>query len=323
MTWECHAIGHSPRQQNIKHFVLSLLQPSDEEQRNVLGDLIFAIRFPTMSLEDFSKYVANTGILTDNEVRGLFTLLTGTKPKAPPPFPTKKRAGANSSYLVQFDDIDVVMRKVQMGPGYNSGIRCQIEITNQVPNEQVYISEIYFCNTANVPINDVRMERANFSVAKHFGQPHTNSTGKVFKASAIEKSGLKDKGGFPVYRAVFNESIATSNDNQKIQIQFNSTYNGKGHVPYIQNLRMSAQEQSHRGLGMRLYPQFEMQSQCEQMGEYMYVRFGATEQSKFVAHASSFSLNHKDRQIAIRLGDGRQWAVVVGLKLKVVPLGSV
>ncbi len=303
------------------------LQPSDDEQRSVLGDLIFAIQFPTMTLEDFSKNVANTGILTDTEVRGLFTLLTGTKPKTSLPFPTNKRAGMNISYLMKFDSINVIKREVQTGHHNPRILKCLIEITNLLPNEQAYISEIFFCNTSNFLIDDVRMEKAQISAFTHIGQAKANNTGKIFQASLIEKMGEKTLGGFAVCRAVFNESFAISVDTPKTEVQFNcSTYNGKLPIPFIQNVTMLTNEQR----GILLNPvQPWSQSRQNQIATPATISKGIVlarghnvhvpQAYAFEEHPSSFSIKYKDRHIAICLGNGRQWAFVVGLKLKVAP----
>uniref|UniRef100_A0A914DLE7 BTB domain-containing protein n=1 Tax=Acrobeloides nanus TaxID=290746 RepID=A0A914DLE7_9BILA len=65
---------------------------SYESKREVLGDAIYLIRFPLMSINDFGKYVATSGLLSNEESFNMFLYYTvddNNKPKIP--FPTTPR----------------------------------------------------------------------------------------------------------------------------------------------------------------------------------------------------------------------------------------
>ena len=67
-------------------------EDTPENQRKVIGDLIFLVRFPCMTLDEFADGPAQSKVLTLNEVTDLFLWFTAsTKPKVP--FPTKLRTG--------------------------------------------------------------------------------------------------------------------------------------------------------------------------------------------------------------------------------------
>ena len=70
------------------------MAPTSKNQRSVLGDALFLIRFPTMSLSQFAGYVVGTGILTDEETLKMYKYMTcKNKPKIP--FLTTKRKIGN------------------------------------------------------------------------------------------------------------------------------------------------------------------------------------------------------------------------------------
>jgi len=54
------------------------LPSTPENQRKVLGRALFLIRFPLMSLEEFSKVVVDSGLLTERETLQFFKLLAGS-----------------------------------------------------------------------------------------------------------------------------------------------------------------------------------------------------------------------------------------------------
>ncbi len=64
-------------------------------QRKSLGDALFHIRFPVMSLEEFSSDVATTDILSNQEALGVFMVLGKAEPKHPLPFSRVDRLPSN------------------------------------------------------------------------------------------------------------------------------------------------------------------------------------------------------------------------------------
>ncbi len=60
-----------------------------------MGDALFHIRFPVMSLEQFSSEVVSTDILTNEEALGVFMVLGKTEPKHPLPFSRIERLPSN------------------------------------------------------------------------------------------------------------------------------------------------------------------------------------------------------------------------------------
>lgn len=61
-----------------------LLQPNADNKRKVLGDALFLIRFPLMTIEEFATNVAQSGLLTDKEMVNLFIYYTvSSKPSVP------------------------------------------------------------------------------------------------------------------------------------------------------------------------------------------------------------------------------------------------
>lgn len=61
-----------------------LWQPNADNKRKVLGDALFLIRFPLMTIEEFAVNVAQSGLLTDKEMVNLFIYYTvSSKPSVP------------------------------------------------------------------------------------------------------------------------------------------------------------------------------------------------------------------------------------------------
>lgn len=270
--------------------------------------MIFEIRLPTMSLEDFSKHVANTGILTDTEVRGLFTLLTGTKPKAPLPFPTKKRIGLGNSYVIEFAPITMITtepRQVSLGQGV--AVNCPLEINNLQPNERAYITEVYFCNPADFPFDDIRFSDIESTAAAYTFAGGYGRQGKVCKANSTEKMVAKSIDGCSVYKATFPETFALHSDMPHGVVKFNSsTFNGILPVPYICKTQVVGNNQNPRG-GRGLRQRVARHSRSG-------FHFGFQPP----ADQGSFFIERKEGQITVRLsGGGCEWPFLVGLKIKI------
>ena len=68
------------------------IQPTPENQRQVLGRALHLIRFPLMTIEEFAHLPAQSGILEDREVVQMFLYFT-VNPKPSVPFQVKKSFG--------------------------------------------------------------------------------------------------------------------------------------------------------------------------------------------------------------------------------------
>jgi BTB/POZ domain-containing protein 3/6 len=68
------------------------VEDTPENQRTAMKDLIYLVRFPTMTLDEFANGPAQSEVLTAKEVTEIFLYFTAVnKPKVP--FPTKRRTG--------------------------------------------------------------------------------------------------------------------------------------------------------------------------------------------------------------------------------------
>uniref|UniRef100_A0A336LUJ3 CSON005144 protein n=1 Tax=Culicoides sonorensis TaxID=179676 RepID=A0A336LUJ3_CULSO len=77
------------------------LDPSTENKRQALGNALYLIRIPTMTLEEFANRVAQLGILTQSETIDIFLNFTAkTKPQLC--FPVKPRAGLKTQVCHRF-----------------------------------------------------------------------------------------------------------------------------------------------------------------------------------------------------------------------------
>lgn len=71
------------------------LESTPQNKRIVLGDALFLIRIPTMSLNEFADTAAQLGILTPQETIDIFLHYTA-KSKPVLSYPVKPRAGLKS-----------------------------------------------------------------------------------------------------------------------------------------------------------------------------------------------------------------------------------
>ncbi|XP_058813519.1 BTB/POZ domain-containing protein 6-B [Topomyia yanbarensis] len=77
------------------------IEPTSNNKRQVLGQALYLIRIPTMSLEEFANRVAQLGILTNQETIDIFLNFTAkNKPKLT--FPVKSRAGLKTQVCHRF-----------------------------------------------------------------------------------------------------------------------------------------------------------------------------------------------------------------------------
>ena len=68
------------------------LEPTPLNKRAVLGNSLYSIRIPTMSLEEFADTAAQLGVLTQQEIIDIFLHYTA-KQKPALNYPTKPRSG--------------------------------------------------------------------------------------------------------------------------------------------------------------------------------------------------------------------------------------
>uniref|UniRef100_A0A182SUB0 PHR domain-containing protein n=1 Tax=Anopheles maculatus TaxID=74869 RepID=A0A182SUB0_9DIPT len=77
------------------------IEPTSSNKRQLLGQALYLIRIPTMTLEEFANRVAQLGILTNQETIDIFLNFTAkSKPKLT--FPVKARAGLKTQVCHRF-----------------------------------------------------------------------------------------------------------------------------------------------------------------------------------------------------------------------------
>ena len=80
--------------------------PEGTNLREVMGNSLFLIRFPTMTTKEFSESVASQDILTASEGYDIFRFMSSESNKPKLPFPTEPRfkpthkAGGKSTYMM-------------------------------------------------------------------------------------------------------------------------------------------------------------------------------------------------------------------------------
>jgi BTB/POZ domain-containing protein 3/6 len=79
----------------------SEIEPSPQNKRQILGQALFLIRIPTMTLEQFANSVAQFGILTQQETIDIFLHFTA-KNKPQLSFPIKPRNGLKAQICHRF-----------------------------------------------------------------------------------------------------------------------------------------------------------------------------------------------------------------------------
>src|SRR6218665_1391799 len=71
----------------------SIDNPTDDEIRRTLGDLLFKLRFPTMAPDEFAKVTQGRNVLTSEEKESIYYVLATKVYDFPLKFPTKRRVG--------------------------------------------------------------------------------------------------------------------------------------------------------------------------------------------------------------------------------------
>ncbi len=174
---------------------VSLIQVNDKEKRAVLGDLLYEIRFPTMTQEESVQKVAACSILSDTEIKHIFMLFSEVKPPKTLLFKSKKRTA--NFQLLEFP-ANSVSTKINL-----RGIpNCTVVSNRHIPAE-FEISEVQFCQpVGHETINQVDID------------------GVI--ANSVEKVQNKTFKGYPVYKASFEKATLkySSQDNGQASITF-------------------------------------------------------------------------------------------------------
>ncbi len=194
----------------FQHNVVLYFKVSDENRRELLGDILHQIRFPTMTLDKFLHNVSNTEVLTDREVRGIVTVIGGAKPNVPVTFPDKPRGRMFEE--IQFTEIEQI-RKINVQ--LPLGVFCDIKLEGLDAGEILEVSEIHFCNPADFPYDVVQTHGCH-----------------GITASKILKIPNQMIGSAPVYKAIFNRPIKLSSNFARVHLK-TSTYSGTAPSAYI------------------------------------------------------------------------------------------
>ena len=78
---------------------LSTENPTDQQIREMLGDLLFKIRFPTMQGTEFAEISEDNNVLTGEEKASIFYFLMTKKKSSHLMFPTERRFGGEELWI--------------------------------------------------------------------------------------------------------------------------------------------------------------------------------------------------------------------------------
>ena len=78
--------------------------PSDEEIREMLGSVLYTIRFPTMTLEEFAELTGHTQILTGDEKQDVYVYIATREKLESLRFMTSDRCMRNVNTVRRFTD---------------------------------------------------------------------------------------------------------------------------------------------------------------------------------------------------------------------------
>ena len=109
--------------------------------RNVLGDVIYFIRFPIMDLQEYSCRVATRNVLTSDDALQILLYLSKTKSRCEAPFLSTKRKGAVH---------DVIFEPTKVHRGWNNS---DTYVTFR--ERQTRVSAIYFINPTNINLEEI------------------------------------------------------------------------------------------------------------------------------------------------------------------------
>ncbi len=193
-----------------------------------------------MTQAEFVSNVANTEILTDREVRTIFTVLAGGKPNVPMQFENQKRGG--SFHQVLFSGIGDA-NKINIS--LPEGVVCNVTLQNLGANKTLELSEIYFVNPADFPYDVVKVGEET--------------------AWKIEKIPQPEFIAYPVYKAVFDRLVKISQSQFGVSLK-TSKYAGSAPTAYISGTQHNWQtvELNGKSLKMQLEidSKYAMEASC-------------------------------------------------------------
>ena len=142
--------------------------------RNVIGDIIFQIRFPTMTMDEFSHKVVPSGILSCEETAEVFQVLTipGTTLNIVT-FPTGNRNKSKVFQLEIFKDYEIVNSPLNMSPSHISTMSLTLRteslltinsFTFALSIQTPVVSSIYGTLTVNQNAVNIFSQAVNCSV---------------------------------------------------------------------------------------------------------------------------------------------------------------
>ncbi len=144
-----------------------------------------------MNMDDFKNCAAKSEVLSDREARDLFTLLVGMIPDREIPFGHKERVGTFGR--LEFDVTNVSTNNVY----FPYGGYCQLTLEGLGSGQTVEISEVEFCNPADLSVDDIRLSIEDCENT----------------ADKIEKIPEKRCSGHAIFKATFNQPVKILNCN--------------------------------------------------------------------------------------------------------------
>ena len=196
-------------------FLGIIFQVTDQNKRQVLGDLIYLIRFPNMDADEFIRSVSSAEVLTTEESLNLILLKKGSTPKKELSFSSVERCGAwteeffkGLSIEQQYDfeyGFQYGYRHGNQPQAFHSNTGSTLLITsvpfqiNYGKNKDIYVKSVFLINDTNYEFSNVRL---------------LDSEGKI---SRLEN---RTYVGCQLYEAVFNPKvIMQSNTTASIIVQ--------------------------------------------------------------------------------------------------------
>ena len=193
-----------------------------------------------MTQEEFVKNVANTEILTDREVRTIFTVLAGGEPNVPMQFENQERGGSFQQVL-----FSSIADASKINISLPEGVVCNVKLQGLRANDTLELSEIYFLNPADFPYDVVRV-----------GEETTWKIEKIPQFQLLS---------YPVYRAVFDSVVKTCHSQFGVSLKAYK-YTGSAPTAYISGTQHNWQtvELNGKSLKMQLEidSKYAMEASC-------------------------------------------------------------
>ena len=144
-----------------------MFQVTVQNKRQVLGDVIYLIRFPNMDADDFIRSVSSAEVLTTEESLSLILLMKGSTPKKELAFSSVERSGAWTEEF--FKDLSIVSQSgFQFGnkanavtgglfsPSQSSDIHVPFQV-DYGKNKAICIKSVFLINNTNCQISKVSL----------------------------------------------------------------------------------------------------------------------------------------------------------------------